>query len=173
VITGEFVKAHDLEEGDLLMIYKNRQGNFVIRGKKKGLCSKACVPTTTTTTTAVHLPNNNHTHSLARVPFDGGITVKAEEEPLHDGKKSLRRNVPPVEDCSSYMPVDPFDIFLQEVMQGIQNEYEQCGEVLSRLERFPSLDPDVSADDILGLTFAGGSGSGGISSVVSKIEPAS
>lgn len=29
VITGEFVKAHDLEEGDLLMIYKNRQGNFV------------------------------------------------------------------------------------------------------------------------------------------------
>jgi hypothetical protein len=23
------VKAHDLEEGDLLMIYKNRQGNFV------------------------------------------------------------------------------------------------------------------------------------------------
>ncbi len=23
------MKAHDLEEGDLLMIYKNRQGNFV------------------------------------------------------------------------------------------------------------------------------------------------
>ncbi|CAK9217620.1 unnamed protein product [Sphagnum jensenii] len=173
--TGEFVKAHDLEEGDLLMIYKNRQGNFVIRGKKKGLCSEACVPTTTTTTTtAVHLPNNNNTHSLARVPFDGGIKVKkAEEELPNDGKKNLHRNVPLVEDCSSYKPVEPFDIFLQEVMQGIQNEYEECGEVLSQLERFPSLDPDVSVDDILGLTFAGGSGSGGISSVIPKIEPAS
>jgi hypothetical protein len=37
--------------------------------------------------------------------------------------------------------------------------------VRSQLERFPTLDPDVSVDDILGLTFAGGSGSGGISSV--------
>jgi hypothetical protein len=111
---------------------------------------------------------------LARVPFDGGTSVKkAEEEPLNGGKKSLHRNVPPVEDCSSYKPLEPFDIFLQEVMQGIQNEYEHCGEVLSQLERFPSLDPDVSVDDILGLTFAGGSGSGGISSVTPKIEPAS
>jgi hypothetical protein len=35
-ITGDFVKAHHLQEGDLLIMYRNvQQGNYVVRGEKK------------------------------------------------------------------------------------------------------------------------------------------
>ncbi|CAK9875381.1 unnamed protein product [Sphagnum jensenii] len=34
-ITGDFVKAHNLQEGDLLILYRNAlQGNYVVRGEK-------------------------------------------------------------------------------------------------------------------------------------------
>jgi hypothetical protein len=34
-ITGDFVKAHHLQEGDLLILYRNAlQGNYVVRGEK-------------------------------------------------------------------------------------------------------------------------------------------
>ncbi len=85
--------------------------------------------------------------------------MKVEE--IHD--KRLHVNVP-VDDSSK---MEPFDTFLQDVMQGLHNE--QCGEGLQQLERFPSLDPDVSVDDILGSASAGG----GLSTIVPKIEPAS
>jgi hypothetical protein len=125
----------------------------VIRGKKNGCSEAPFVPT------GVHLPND--THSLARVPSEGG-TVKVEE--VHDER--LRLNVP-VDDSSK---MEPLDTFLQDVMQGLHNE--QCGEGLQglqQLERFPSLDPDVAVDDILGLAFAGA----GLSTIVPKIEPGS
>jgi hypothetical protein len=122
----------------------------VIRGKKNGCSEAPFVPT------GVCLPND--THSLARVPSEGG-TMKVEE--IHDER--LHLNVP-VDDSSK---MEPLDTFLQDVMQGLHNE--QCGEGLQQLERFPSLDPDVSVDDILGLAFAGG----GPSTIVPKIEPAS
>jgi hypothetical protein len=33
--TGDFVKSHRLVEGDLLIIYRSQQGDYVMRGKKK------------------------------------------------------------------------------------------------------------------------------------------
>jgi hypothetical protein len=51
--------------------------------------------------------------------------------------------------------VAPFDTFLEDMMQGIQNECEQHGEQgLQQLERYASLDSDVYVNDSLGLMAA-------------------
>ncbi|CAM6034153.1 unnamed protein product [Sphagnum compactum] len=133
--TGEFVKMHDLERGDLLTIYRNPLGNFVIRGKKNG-CSETFVPT------GVHLP-----YDLATMVSSQGKSVKVEE--ICDGR--LHLNVP----IEGFGTVEPFDTFLQDMMQGIQNECEQRGEQgLQQLERFATLDSDVYVNDSFGLMAA-------------------
>jgi len=132
--TGEFVKAHDLERGDLLIIYRNPLGNLVIRGKKNG-CSETFVPT------GVHLPND-----LATMVCSEGKSVKVEE--MCDGR--LHLNVP----IEGFGMVAPFDTFLEDMMQGIQNECEQHGEQgLQPLERYASLDSDY-VNDSFGLMAA-------------------
>jgi hypothetical protein len=106
----------------------------VIRGKKNG-CSETFVPT------GVHLP-----YDLATMGCEGK-SVKVEE--ICDGR--LHLNVP----IEGFGMVEPFDTFLQDMMQGIQNECEQHGEQgLQRLERFATLDSDVYVNNSFGLMAA-------------------
>ncbi|CAK9881109.1 unnamed protein product [Sphagnum jensenii] len=132
--TGEFVKTHDLEQGDLVIIYRNPLGNFVIRGKKNG-CSETFVPT------GVHLP-----YDLTTVVCSEGKSVKVEE--ICD--RRLHLNVP----IEGFGMVAPFDTFLEDMMQGIQNECEHGEQGLQRLERYASLDSDVYVNDSFGLMAA-------------------
>ncbi|XP_024360671.1 uncharacterized protein [Physcomitrium patens] len=141
--TGEFVKSHHLKEGDLLILYRNEQGNYVLRGKKK-------VPSETR---VAYGSQHRTAHSLA-CRFSEGIPNKIEESfkdrdfgggltETASGKLKIEVKAEPL----VVQPSTDGDKF-EDVMSNIGSSFATEGP-LQPLERFPSLNLDFPLDEIM------------------------
>jgi len=154
--TGEFVKQHHLQEGDLLILYRNQQGNYVLRGKKKvllesrggaqmkfahslarGFPEASTTTTTTKTEEEVIQQNNNNNNNNA-----GVLKLAVTTEP----STPATTNVVKAEPSVLVDDDDPF--FKEDVMHNIGSTFGPGG-ILQPLERFPSLSLDFPFDEIM------------------------
>ncbi|XP_024401493.1 B3 domain-containing protein VP1 [Physcomitrium patens] len=133
--TGEFVKSHRLEEGDLLVLYKIQEGNYVLRAQKKVHSESSGAPGS----------QQKNAYSLARDFPEASKT----EEPLKEkdivgfaewscGKVNEERNILVRDD-------DPF--FKDDQKHKISSSFSP--EPLQSLERFPSLSIDFPLDEMM------------------------
>jgi len=149
--TGEFVKQHRLQEGDLLILYRNHQGNYVLRGKKKVL------PESRRGAQGIQQKN---AHSLARgfpeasrsegvlKERDFGLGDRFYQKVVKERDFGLEfddRNALKVDSTVLVGDDDPF--FKEDVMHNIGCSFGPG--LLQPLERFPSLNLDFPLDEIM------------------------
>ncbi|KAG0581428.1 hypothetical protein KC19_4G250700 [Ceratodon purpureus] len=135
--TGEFVKSHRLAEGDLLVLYRNQQGAYVLRGKKKKSQRLEVDPVQV-----------KFAHSSAKgspeeqtSPKENGLLIQR----LYGGgplDKSVKEEPVNLDD----------DPFLKDMMMSMGPSFGSDSTCLQPLERFPSLNLDFPLDEIIAVT---------------------
>ncbi|KAG0626149.1 hypothetical protein M758_2G106100 [Ceratodon purpureus] len=135
--TGDFVKSHHLEEGDLLILYRNQQGNYVLRGKKKAQPERR----------GAQGLKEETAHSLARgfpeAPLNTVEVLKERDYGVgFEDRSDLKVKAEPT------VLVGDDDLFFKDdLMHNIDSSFGAG--LIQPLERFPSLNLDFPLDEIM------------------------